>query len=142
MGGRPMGAVPGVTSACKEPMGGEGVSLWPLGDFARYTAEQDSIAVARLRKAGAVIIGNTIQAVGLDPWFNTDLESQPRTPWNTAPVPGSSSAGSTASVAAAMLPAPLGSDGGGSTRLTAALGRKSTRLNSSHSCAPRMPSYA
>src|SRR3546814_20962474 len=57
----------------------------------------------------------------LDPWFNTDLESQPRHPWNTELVPGSSSAGSPAAVAAAMLPAALGSDGGGSTRLPAAL---------------------
>src|SRR3546814_3099992 len=76
---------------------------------------------ARRRKVGAFIIGNTSQAVGLDPWFNTDLESQPRNPWNTELVPGSSSAGSTAAVAAAMLPAALGSDGGGSTRLPAAL---------------------
>src|SRR3546814_975463 len=69
--------------AVKEHIAVEGLSLWPLGDFERYTAEQDSTAVERLRKAGAVIIGNTIQAVGLDPWFNTDLESQPRNPWNT-----------------------------------------------------------
>src|SRR3546814_4377304 len=76
--------------AVKEHIAVEGLSLWPLGDFERYTAEQDSIAVERLRKAGAVIIGNTIQAVGLDPWFNTDLESQPRNPWNTELVPGRS----------------------------------------------------
>src|SRR3546814_17718482 len=82
--------------AVKEHIAVEGLSLWPLGDFERYTAEQDSIAVERLRKAGAVIIGNTIQAVGLDPWFNTDMESQPRNPWNTEPVPGYTTPGSTA----------------------------------------------
>src|SRR3546814_5083369 len=57
--GEPLGPLHGVPMAVKEHIAVEGLSLWPLGDFERYTAEQDSIAVERLRKAGAVIIGTT-----------------------------------------------------------------------------------
>src|SRR3546814_2067110 len=53
--GEPLGPLHGVPMAVKEHIAVEGLSLWPLGDFERYTAEQDSIAVERLRKAGAVI---------------------------------------------------------------------------------------
>ena len=83
--------------------------------------KEDSICAERLRKAGAILLGVTIMpgmgiAAGMP-----DLAHHPRNPWNPAKVPGSSSAGSAAAVAAGLVPAAIGSDGGGSTRLPSAL---------------------
>lgn len=84
-------------------------------------ATEDSIVAERLRRAGAVIVGNTIMpGMGLGQEI-TSLDRHPRNPWDPAKVPGSSSAGSAAAVASGMLPVAIGSDGGGSTRLPAAL---------------------
>src|SRR3546814_13927235 len=91
--GVPLGPLHGVPMAVQEHIAAEGLYLWPLGDFERYTAEQDSIAVDRLRQAGAFIIGHTIQAVGLEPWLHTAMDSQPRQQRNQPLVPGSSLAG-------------------------------------------------
>jgi Asp-tRNA(Asn)/Glu-tRNA(Gln) amidotransferase A subunit family amidase len=95
------------------PSEGVAVSMAPARD--------DSITAERLRKAGAIIVGVTVMpGMGIDPGMS-DLAQHPRNPWNPAHVPGSSSAGSAAAVAAGMLPICIGSDGGGSTRLPAAL---------------------
>jgi aspartyl-tRNA(Asn)/glutamyl-tRNA(Gln) amidotransferase subunit A len=84
----------------------------------------DAPAVARLRAAGAAIVGRTnmsefaFSGVGLNPHFGT-----PRNPRDAqvARVPGGSSSGAAVSVALGLAVAGLGSDTGGSIRIPAAL---------------------
>ena len=82
----------------------------------------DATAVARLRAAGAVLMGKlaTHEFAHGGPSF--DLPWPPaRNPWNTAHFTGGSSSGSGAAVAAGLVPASLGSDTGGSIRGPAGL---------------------
>lgn len=87
-------------------------------------AQQDAVAVARLRAAGAVFIGKTnmsefaFSGVGINPHHGT-----PRNPsdTHTPRVPGGSSAGAAVSVALGLAQAGLGTDTGGSIRIPAAL---------------------
>lgn len=78
---------------------------------------QDSHCVAKLRAAGAVILGKLRMHE-----FAWGMVTPPtRNPWDLARVPGGSSGGSGAAVAARLCPAALGSDTGGSIRIPAAL---------------------
>ncbi|MBT3351099.1 MAG: amidase [Nitrospinaceae bacterium] len=70
---------------------------------------EDAHCVARLREAGAVIMGKTVTTQ-----FATGDPSETRNPWNLAHSPGGSSSGSAAAVATGMVPAALGSQTGGS----------------------------
>jgi aspartyl-tRNA(Asn)/glutamyl-tRNA(Gln) amidotransferase subunit A len=87
-------------------------------------AAQDAAAVARLRAAGAVLIGRSnmtefaFSGVGINPHHGT-----PRNPCDAgvARIPGGSSSGAAASVALGLAVAGLGSDTGGSIRVPAAL---------------------
>jgi Asp-tRNA(Asn)/Glu-tRNA(Gln) amidotransferase A subunit family amidase len=84
-------------------------------------ADRDAVAVARLRAAGAVVLGRTRThefAWGLTTW-HPDLEGT-RNPWDTGRTAGGSSGGSAAAVAAGIVPLALGSDTGCSIRLPAA----------------------
>jgi amidase len=86
-------------------------------------ATADSEAVRRLRAAGAVIVGKTtMPELALWPQ-STDSATwgATRNPWNPARSTGGSSGGSAAAVAAGLVPGALGSDGGGSIRIPAAL---------------------
>ena len=77
--------------------------------FAHTRPTRDSGAVARLREAGAVILGktHTTQFAYRDP-------APTRNPWNRAHTPGGSSSGSAAAVAARMVPGAIGSQTVGS----------------------------
>jgi aspartyl-tRNA(Asn)/glutamyl-tRNA(Gln) amidotransferase subunit A len=77
---------------------------------------RDSAAVARLRAAGAVLIGKT--RTHEFAWGN--VTPPVRNPWDTTRVPSGSSGGSGAAVAAGFCPAAMGSDTGGSIRMPAA----------------------
>jgi Asp-tRNA(Asn)/Glu-tRNA(Gln) amidotransferase A subunit family amidase len=84
--------------------------------------EKDATAVARLRAAGAVLMGKlaTHEFAHGGPSF--DLPWPPaRNPWNTAHFTGGSSSGSGAAIAAGLVPVSLGSDTGGSIRGPAGL---------------------
>ncbi|AKJ67686.1 amidase [Pandoraea thiooxydans] len=84
-------------------------------------AQADATAVARLRAAGAVLIGRTnmsefaFSGLGLNPHYGT-----PRNPFDSARVTGGSSSGGALSVAAGMAVAALGTDTGGSIRIPSA----------------------
>jgi aspartyl-tRNA(Asn)/glutamyl-tRNA(Gln) amidotransferase subunit A len=85
--------------------------------YPEHPADRDATVVTRLREAGAVIVGKTTAhelACGV-------YTSPTSNPWDTDRVPGGSSGGSGAAVAAGLVPIALGSDTGGSIRIPAAL---------------------
>jgi aspartyl-tRNA(Asn)/glutamyl-tRNA(Gln) amidotransferase subunit A len=83
-------------------------------------AQQDSKHVARLRRAGAIIVGKTATAeFGLDGVTHTLLHGTTRNPWNLQRTSSGSSGGSSAAVGAAMVPLATGGDGLGSIRCPA-----------------------
>lgn len=87
-------------------------------------AARDSTVVARLRAAGAIVLGRTnltefaYSGIGINPHFGT-----PRNPWERSRgrIPGGSSSGAAVSVTDGMAAAAIGSDTGGSVRIPAAL---------------------
>lgn len=83
----------------------------------RRPAKRDAPVVARLRAAGAVVLGKTTTHE-----FAHGVESPPtRNPWDPSRIPGGSSGGSGAAVAVGSCLGALGSDSGGSVRIPAAL---------------------
>lgn len=122
--------------AAPSPYAGIPVSIKDLFDIAgqvtragstaladRPAATQDAAAVARLRRAGFILIGRTnmtefaFSGIGLNPHYGT-----PRNPWDRAQgrIPGGSSSGAAVSVTDGMAHAALGTDTGGSCRIPAA----------------------
>lgn len=95
-------------------------------------ADADSPAVARLRAAGAVLVGHTRTPDRcLWPFTETLTYGATRNPWHLDYTPGGSSGGSAAAIAAGVVGAATGSDGGGSVRIPAnhcgLFGLKTTR---------------
>lgn len=87
----------------------------------RAPAVADGEAVRRLRAAGAVVVGKTNSCeLGQWPFTEGPAFGATRNPWSPDHTPGGSSGGSAAAVAAGLVPAALGSDGGGSIRIPAA----------------------
>ena len=85
-------------------------------------ASADAEVVARLRSAGAIVVGKThVPEMTAWPWTSSVTWGVTRNPWDLARTPGGSSGGSAAAVAAGMCGVALGSDGGGSVRYPAAL---------------------
>ncbi|SEH00567.1 amidase [Nonomuraea solani] len=83
-------------------------------------ALEDHVTVARLRAAGAVVVGLTnLPELGLVA-LGDSAYGIVRNPWNPSRTAGGSSAGSAAAVAAGMVPIALGNDGMGSLRIPAA----------------------
>jgi aspartyl-tRNA(Asn)/glutamyl-tRNA(Gln) amidotransferase subunit A len=82
-------------------------------DFPRH----DAAVVARLRAAGAIIIGKT--RMHEFAWGNVTPPT--KNPWDHSRVPGGSSGGSGSAVAARLVPVAMGSDTGGSIRIPASL---------------------
>src|SRR5262245_3851335 len=88
--------------------------------FANAVAARDSFVVERYERAGLVVFGKTASPeLGKSPATESLLWGATRNPWNTERIPCGSSGGSAAAVAAGIVPAAHGTDGGGSIRLPA-----------------------
>ena len=87
----------------------------------RTPARQDAELVKRLREAGAVVIGKTrLSELAIWPYTLSSTWGATRNPWDPERVPGGSSGGSGAAVAAGLASGATASDGGGSIRVPAA----------------------
>jgi len=119
---RPLSLLDGVPVAIKDELD---MTPYPthMGTkfLGRAPVSEDAIAVARMRAAGALLLGKTnmheigIGVTGFNPHFGT-----PRNPYDLTRYTGGSSSGSAAAVAAGFAPIALGADGGGSVRIPAA----------------------
>jgi amidase len=89
----------------------------PLAD---YVPQRDATAVARLRRAGAIILGKTnLPVLAMDYQCNSPLLGRGNNPWDLERTPGGSTGGGAAAVASGMSPLEIGSDIGGSVRIPA-----------------------
>lgn len=85
-----------------------------------FVCRDDSTLVCRYRDAGLIFLARTNSSeLGLEPFTEPELYGPTHNPWKLGRSAGGSSGGSGAAVAAGMLPAAHGSDGGGSLRIPA-----------------------
>jgi amidase len=88
--------------------------------LADFVPDVDDEHVARLRRAGFIIIAKTnVPELGTLPITESRLLGPCRNPWDDQRTPGGSSGGAAAALAAGLVPAVQGSDGGGSLRIPA-----------------------
>jgi len=117
----PIGALDGVPITIKDLIATQGDPT-PLGTAATILtpAPQDGPPAARVREAGAVIIGKTTMPdFGMLSSGLSSFHPLGRNPWNLALNPGGSSGGAAAAAAAGLGPLHIGTDIGGSVRLPA-----------------------
>ena len=120
--GAPMGPLDGVPATVKD-------LLWMAGERAGFgsrvmnmtaPATEDAPAVARLKEAGAIIIGTTHSPeIGWKAVTDAPAFGVTRNPWNSERTPGGSSGGAAVAAALGMGVLHIGTDGGGSIRIPA-----------------------
>lgn len=111
----------GLPITVKESFSVKGLATtWGNPDFKDWQPQEDSLAVTRLKKAGAIILGKTNVPCMLDDWQSyNDLFGTTNNPWNLKLTAGGSSGGSAAALAMGYVALELGSDLAGSLRIPA-----------------------
>jgi len=111
----------GIPVSVKESFNVGGLpTTWGLPMGRDWRAAEDAVAVARLKAAGAVVLGKTNLAIAIADWqsYNT-IYNTTNNPWDLARTPGGSSGGSAAALAAGYVALELASDVSGSIRVPA-----------------------
>jgi aspartyl-tRNA(Asn)/glutamyl-tRNA(Gln) amidotransferase subunit A len=116
--GESLSGMDGVPITVKDNIPVKGMrSTWGSRLFSNYIPEKDELPIARLRQAGAIILGKTnCPEFTLQGYTDNVLFGPTRNPWNLAMTPGGSSGGGVAAVAAGLGPIAICTDGGGSIR--------------------------
>ncbi|MCB1714470.1 MAG: amidase [Candidatus Competibacteraceae bacterium] len=116
--GQPRSALEGIPLTVKDNILVKNIpATWGSRVFADFVPAEDELPIARLRAAGAVILGKTnCPEFTLEGYTDNLLFGVTRNPWQPALTPGGSSGGAVAAVAAGITAAAIGTDGGGSIR--------------------------
>jgi len=121
--GRPLSIFDGVPAAVKDEMDQTPYPTTVGTTFlGRRPAATDATVVARLRAAGALLIGKAnMHEIGINPNGANAHYGPTRNPYNPAHDTGGSSSGPATATAAGLCPVSIGADGGGSIRIPASL---------------------
>jgi aspartyl-tRNA(Asn)/glutamyl-tRNA(Gln) amidotransferase subunit A len=116
--GTPLGSLDGVPLTVKDNLFVQGLrATWGSLLFAEHVASQDDLPVARLRAAGATILGKTnTPELALAGYTDNRLFGSTGNPWALKLTPGGSSGGAVAGVSAGFGPLAVATDAGGSIR--------------------------
>ena len=119
--GRHRGPLHGIPVGVKDLIDTAGLrTTYGSGMFRDHLPERDGAVPARLREAGAIIVGKTAtHELGMGMTTNNYFFGPTLNPWHREHVPGGSSGGAAAAAAAELCPWQVGTDGGGSIRIPA-----------------------
>src|SRR5689334_2170323 len=140
--GEPLGLLHGIPVTVKDIVNTKGVrTTFGAVPFRDNVPDHDAVAVARLRAAGAILIGKTTTPeFGSKCLTDSPLFGRTRNAWSAERSSGGSSGGAAVAVACGIAPLAVATDGGGSTRIPAAcngvVGLKQSNGVIPHSQAP------
>ena len=120
--GNTLGPLHGVPIGVKDLLNTKGVkTTFASHVFADNVPDTDCVSIARLREAGAILVGKTTTPeFGHKPMTEAKLFGETRNPWDLNRTSGGSSGGAGAAAAAGLAPLHVGTDAGGSIRIPAA----------------------
>lgn len=120
--GDALGPLHGIPVSVKDIINTAGIrTTWGSRLMAENVPASDAVAVARLKQAGAILLGKTTTSEFAHKLLtDAPLFGATRNPWDLERTPGGSSGGSAVAVAAGLGPLSLATDAGASTRLPAA----------------------
>ena len=120
---RDRGPLHGIPISLKDNIHTAGIRTTAGAKFLNeFVPEKDADIVTRLKSAGAIILGKTnLHEFAYGVTSNNPHYGPTRNPWDTARIPGGSSGGAAAAIAAGLCVAAIGTDTGGSIRIPASL---------------------